>query len=131
MREAELIFEAGKEAAVEVLLEKYTRIESNTQQVITLFNSVEDLKVLLPDMDARFPVRMELLEERIRFFRKELLGRKTDKRAPEEGSISSILSTKRKCSPRESRSENLWWCKTTHTRDPNAIISPTSSPVRM
>ncbi|NTW37257.1 MAG: IS66 family transposase, partial [Syntrophobacteraceae bacterium] len=49
----------------------------------TLPNSVDALKILLVDLDAQYRARIEFLEERIRFFQKELFGRKTEKRAPE------------------------------------------------
>jgi transposase len=43
IREAELIFEAGKEAVVKVLLEMNARIESLSQQVLTLEKKIADL----------------------------------------------------------------------------------------
>lgn len=51
--------------------------------ITTLPNSVDDLKVLIVDLDAQYRARIEFLEERIRFFQKELFGRKTEKRPPE------------------------------------------------
>jgi transposase len=43
IREAELIFEAGKEAVVKVLLEMDARIESLSEQVVTLEKKITDL----------------------------------------------------------------------------------------
>jgi transposase len=45
----------------------------------TLPDTAEELKELLLDLDARYRARIEFLEERIRFFQKELFGRKTEK----------------------------------------------------
>ena len=49
----------------------------------TLPDTAEELKELLLDLDARYRARIEFLEERIRFFQKELFGRKTEKRPVE------------------------------------------------
>jgi transposase len=49
----------------------------------TLPETVEDLKVLLLDLDAQYRARVEFLEERVRFFQKQLFGRKTEKRPAE------------------------------------------------
>ncbi len=46
----------------------------------TLPDTPEELKELVLDLDARYRARIEFLEERIRFFQKELFGRKTEKR---------------------------------------------------
>ena len=43
IREAELIFEAGKETVVKTLLELHARIESLSQQVITLERKITSL----------------------------------------------------------------------------------------
>jgi hypothetical protein len=42
IREAELIYEAGREAVVKTLLELYARVEFLLQQVSTLENSLPD-----------------------------------------------------------------------------------------
>lgn len=46
-------------------------------------DSTEELQALVLDLDAKYRARIEFLEERIRFFQKQLFGRKTEKH-PEE-----------------------------------------------
>jgi len=49
----------------------------------TLPETVEELKELVLDLDTHYRARIEFLEERIRFFQKELFGRKSEKRPAE------------------------------------------------
>jgi transposase len=55
-------------------------------ETITLPDSVDELKELVLELDAKYRARIEFLEERIRFFQKEIFGRKTEKRPPEPDS---------------------------------------------
>ena len=65
---------------------------------ITLPERADELKELVLELDAKYRARIEFLEERIRFFQKELFGRKTEKRPPEPDSRQLPLSTNLKCS---------------------------------
>lgn len=49
----------------------------------TLPDTTDELKALVLDLDAQYRARIEFLEERIRFFQKQLFGRKTEKRPVE------------------------------------------------
>jgi transposase len=49
----------------------------------TLPETVAELKELVLDLDIQYRAQIEFLEERIRFFQKELFGRKTEKRPAE------------------------------------------------
>jgi len=49
----------------------------------TLPDTTEELKALVLDLDAKYRARIEFLEERVRFFQKQLFGRKTEKRPAE------------------------------------------------
>jgi transposase len=49
----------------------------------TLPETPHELKDLVIDLDARYRARIEFLEERIRFFQKQLFGRRSEKRPQE------------------------------------------------
>ncbi len=49
----------------------------------TLPETPQELKDFVIDLDARYRARIEFLEERVRFFQKQLFGRKSEKRPQE------------------------------------------------
>lgn len=49
----------------------------------TLPETPQELKDFVIDLDARHRARIEFLEERVRFFQKQLFGRKSEKRPQE------------------------------------------------
>lgn len=57
---------------------------SMLQNMATLPDDKEELKKLILDLDQRYRLQIEFLEERLRILEHELFGRKSEKRRPQQ-----------------------------------------------
>ena len=82
----------------------------------TLPDTTEELKALVLDLDAKYRARIEFLEERVRFFQKQLFGRKTEKRPAESEGQQLHLFNEAEALTQEEKAEEKPLVVPEHTR---------------
>ena len=86
------------------------------RDVTTLPDTTEELTALVFDLDAKYRARIEFLEERVRFFQKQLFGRRTEKRPAESEGQQLHLFNEAEALAQERKAEETPLTVPEHTR---------------